>query len=115
MVPSGIAIVTVQEGALLQNKTGGLHPARPEWRPPTKSSWTTCEALFALGETNVSRQEGVPLRLHTALAVEGTLAVHRTSWRIPFWRHTGASVLVLEFRGAWVLHSRLPVAKPRRP
>ena len=53
--------------------------------------------------TNISRREGVPLRLRTSPPLGGNLGVRKTSWPIPFPRHASGVVLVLGFRGAWVV------------
>ena len=49
---------------------GGLHPARPDWWPPTKRPWATPGGLIAASETCLSRQEGVPPCLRTAPSCE---------------------------------------------
>ena len=79
---------------------GDLHPARPDWWPPTKRPWATPGGLIAASMTYLSRQEGVPPGLRTSLPLAGTLGVHRTSLRIPSSRHA-CMFLVLGFRGAW--------------
>ena len=80
---------------------GGLQPARPDCWPPTKRPRATPGGLIAASVTCLSRLEGVPPCLRTSPPLGGTLEVHRTSWRIPFLRHT-CTFLVLGFRGAWV-------------
>ena len=39
---------------------GGLHPARPDWWPPTKRPQATPGGLIAASVTNLPRLEGVP-------------------------------------------------------
>ena len=97
MVPLGVASVTVQEEAPRMKRGGGLHPARPEWWPPTKRPQAGPGGLIAARVTNVSRREGVLPCLRTSSPLGGTLGAHRTSWRIPFPRHTDGIVLVLGF------------------
>ena len=70
---------------------------------------------MAASVTNVSRQEGVPLCLHTSPPLDRTLGVHRTSWRIPFSRHASGVVFVVGIRGACVSHAPPRVPKQRRP
>ena len=90
-----------QEGAPRLKRGGHLHHARPDWWPRTKRPRATPGGLFAASVTYLSRREGVPPCLRTSPPLDGTLGVHRTSWRIPFPRHA-CMFLVLGFRGAWV-------------
>ena len=85
---------------------GGLHPARPDFWPPTKRPRASPGGLIAASVTCLSRREGGPPCLRTSPPLGGTLGVHRTSWRIPFPRHA-CMFLVLGFRGAWVRTLRL--------
>ena len=88
-------------------KSGGdLHPARPDWWPPTKRPRATPGGLIAASVTYLSCREGGPPCLRTSPSLGGTLGVHQTSWRIPFPRHA-CMFLVLGFRGAWVSHAPL--------
>ena len=73
-----------------------LHPARPDWWPPTKRPWATPRGLIAASVTCLFRWEGVPPCLRTSPPLGGTLEVHRTSWHILFPRHA-YMFLVLEF------------------
>ena len=93
---------------------GGLLPARPDCWPPTKRPRATPGGLIAASVTCLSRREGVPPCLRTSPPLDGTLGVHRTSWRIPFPRRA-CTFLVLGFRGAWVSHAPPRVPKQRRP
>ena len=45
---------------------GGLHPARPDWWPPTKRPRATLGGLITASVMYLSRQEGVPLCLRTS-------------------------------------------------
>ena len=92
---------------------GGLHPARPDWWPPTKEPRATPGVLIAASVTCLSRQDGVPPCLGASPPLDGTLKVHRPSWRILFPRHA-CMFLVLGFRGASVSHTQLRVPKQRR-
>ena len=47
MVPPSIAPLTAQEEALRVKRGGGLHPARPDWRLPTKRPRATPGGLIA--------------------------------------------------------------------
>ena len=76
---------------------GGLLPARPDCRPPTKRPRATPGGLIAASVTCLSRREGVPPCLRTSPLLGGTLGVHRTSWRIPFPRRA-CTFLVLGLR-----------------
>ena len=60
---------------------GSLHPARPDWWPPTKQPWATPGGQTAASATNVSRREGVPPCLRKSPPLSGTLGVQRTSWQ----------------------------------
>ena len=93
---------------------GGLHPARPEWWPPTKRPQATPGGLITASVTYLSRQEGVLPCLHTSPSLGGTLEVHGTSWRISFPRHA-CMFLVLAFQGAGVSHAPPRVPKQRWP
>ena len=78
-------------------KRGGrLHPATPDWWPPTKRPRATPGGLISASVTCLSRQEGVPPRLRTCSPLGATLEVHGTSWRIAFLRHA-CMFLVLGF------------------
>ena len=56
---------------------GGLHPARPDFWPPTKRPRATPGGLIAAWVTCLSRREGGPPCLRTSPPLDGTLGVHR--------------------------------------
>ena len=87
-----------KEEAPRLKRGGDLHPARPDLWPPTKRPWAARGGLIVAGVTHLSRREGVPPCLHRSPPLDGTLGVHRTSWRIPFPRHASGVLLVLELR-----------------
>ena len=94
---------------------GGLHPARPDWWPPTKRPRAAPGGLITAGVSYLSRRAGVPPCLRTSPTLDRTLGIHQISWRIPFPRHASGVSLVLWFRGAWVSHAPLRVPIQRRP
>ena len=60
---------------------GGLHPARPDWWPPTKWPPATAGGLIAASVTNLSRREGVPPCLRTSVISWGIGASQKLSRR----------------------------------
>ena len=93
---------------------GDLHPARPDWWPPTKRPRAAPGELIAASVTCLSRREGVLPCLRTSPPLDRTLEVHRTSWYIPFPRHA-CMFLVMGSRGAWVSEAPPRVPKQGRP
>ena len=51
---------TTRPGTGTPSNRGGLHPARPDWWPPTKRPRATSGGLIAAGVTCSSGREGVP-------------------------------------------------------
>ena len=73
-----------QEEAPRVKRGGGLHPARPDWWPPTKRPWATTGGLMAASVTYLSRQEGVPACLRTSPPFGGTIGCSPDFLAYPF-------------------------------
>ena len=95
MVPPAVVPLTVQERGPFMKRESGLHPARPEWLPPTKQPQATLGGLIAASVTNVSPLEGSHTFLRTSPPMGGIPGVYRTFWRISPRRHACGLVLVL--------------------
>ena len=61
-----------KEEAPRLKRGGGLHPARPGWRPPAKRPWAAPGGLIGAGVMYLSRREGVPPCLRTSPLLGGT-------------------------------------------
>ena len=112
MVFPDIVPVTVQEQAVRLNKGGSLHPAGPDWLPPTKQPRTLAGRLITASVTNVSYREGLLARLRRAPALGGTPWDHQTSSRMLIPKQSSGIVLLPGSRGCLVSHSSLRLPGP---